>query len=104
LQAINDAARFDLAGVPLRRLCLSWVVRPTDRNFMNKVHAITGLSGRIDRVKSFIRDLSARAEFCLVLLIGFGPLIIVFQPPTALQSKHLELTTSGALGFPLLSW
>jgi uncharacterized protein len=69
---------------------------------MNKVHAITGLSGRIDRVKSFIRDLSARAEFCLVLLIGFGPLIIVFQLPTALQSKHLELTTSGALGFPLV--
>ena len=69
---------------------------------MNKVHAITDLSGRIDRGKSFIRDLSARAEFCLVLLIGFGPLIIVFQLPTALQSKHLELTTSGTLGFPLV--
>ena len=68
---------------------------------MNKV-AITGLSGRIERVKSFIRGLSGRAEFCLVLLIGFGPLILIFQLPTALQSKHLELTTGGTLVFPLV--
>ena len=54
------------------------------------------------RIKSFIRNLSARAEFCLILLIGFGPLIIVFQLPTAIQSKHLELTTGGTLAFPLV--
>ena len=60
------------------------------------------LSGHIDRMKSFIRDLSARAEFCLILLIGFVPLILIFQLPTALQSKHLELTTGGVLGFPLV--
>jgi hypothetical protein len=68
---------------------------------MNKF-TITGLSGRIERVKSFIRGLSARAEFCLVLLIGFGPLIIVFQLPTAFQYKHVELTTGGTLAFPLV--
>ena len=69
---------------------------------MNEVHAITGLSGHLDRIKSFIRNLSARAEFCLILLIGFGPLFIIFQLPTVLQSKHLELTTGGALAFPLV--
>jgi len=53
-------------------------------------------------MKSFIRNLSARGEFCLILLIGFGPLILIFQLPTALQSKHLELTTGGVLLFPLV--
>jgi len=53
-------------------------------------------------MKSFIRNLSARGEFCLILLIGFGPLILIFQLPTALQSKHLELTTGGTLVFPLV--
>ena len=58
-------------------------VRPTNTEPMNEVHAITGLSGHLDRIKSFIRNLSVRAEFCLILLIGFGPLFIIFQLPTA---------------------
>ncbi len=69
---------------------------------MNEVHAMTGMSDRFNRLRSIIRNLPAPAEFCLILFVGFGPLIFIFQLPTVLQSKHLELTTGGALAFPLV--
>src|SRR6266446_5971041 len=69
---------------------------------MNGAPAMIGRSDRFNRLRSIIRNLPAPAEFCLILFVGFAPLIIIFQLPTAFQSKHLELSTGGALAFPLV--
>jgi membrane protease YdiL (CAAX protease family) len=76
--------------------------RPTIIKRMNEAPAMIGRSDRLNRLRSIIRNLPAPAEFCLILFVGFAPLIIIFQFPTAFQSKHLELTTGGALAFPLV--
>jgi membrane protease YdiL (CAAX protease family) len=52
-------------------------------------------------VKSFVRSLSLRAEFCLVLLIGFGP-FITMQLWTASQRKPLHMTNAGLVAFPII--
>ena len=75
---------------------------PTIIKRMNEATAMIGRSDRLNRLRSIIRNLPAPAEFCLILFVGFAPLIIIFQLPTAFQSKHLELTTGGTLAFPLV--
>src|SRR5438105_1233092 len=69
---------------------------------MNEVHAMTGISDRFNRLRSIIRNLPAPAEFCLILFVGFGPLIFIFHLPTAIESRHFEITTGGVLAFPLV--
>ena len=68
---------------------------------MNDTHAMAGPSNCLTRLKSIIRELSAPAEFCLILLIGFGPLM-VFVLPNLLRPKPAVLNNAGALWFPLV--
>ncbi len=65
------------------------------------IQATTGLSNCFSRLKSLIRALSAPAEFCLILLVGFGPLI-VFQLPNFLRPRPVVISNAGVLGFPLV--
>jgi len=50
-----------------------------DIQICNEVRALPGLLGDLNHIQSFIRRLSAPAEFCLVLSVGFGPFILA-QP------------------------
>ncbi len=67
----------------------------------NEPHARAGPSNCLTRLKSFIRELSAPAEFCLILLVGFGPLI-VFQLPNLLRPRPVVVNNAGVLWFPLV--
>jgi membrane protease YdiL (CAAX protease family) len=67
----------------------------------NETHATAGPPNCYTRLKSFIRELSAPAEFCLILLVGFGPLM-VFMLPNLLRPKSAVLSNAGTLGFPLI--
>jgi uncharacterized protein len=69
--------------------------------FMNETHAMAVPPNRLTRLKSIVRELSAPAEFCLILLVGFGPLM-VFMLPNLLRPKPAVLNNAGALGFPLV--
>jgi membrane protease YdiL (CAAX protease family) len=62
---------------------------------------MAGPSNGLSRLKSIIRELSAPAEFCLILLVGFGPLI-VFQPPKFFRSGPVVVSNAGVLWFPLV--
>ncbi len=68
---------------------------------MNQTHAMAGLPNCLARLKSIIRDFSAPAEFCLILLVGFGPLV-VFMLPNLLRPKPAVLNNAGVLVFPLV--
>ncbi len=52
-------------------------------------------------MKAFVRSLSLRAEFCLVLLVGFGP-FIAMQLWNASQRKPLHVTDAGLVAFPII--
>jgi len=81
--------------------CLSRDVRATDTELMNETHAMAGPPKCLTRLKSIIRELSASAEFCLILLVGFGPLM-VFVLPNLQRPKPVVVTNAGALWFPLV--
>src|SRR5262245_41667481 len=49
---------------------------------------------------AFARNLSVRLEFCLVLLVGFGP-FIAMQFWNAVQRKPLHMTNAGLVAFPI---
>src|ERR1700758_1528039 len=67
----------------------------------NEPHALAGPPNCLTRLRSFIRELSAPAEFCLILLVGFGPLV-VFVLPNLLRVKPAVVNSAGTLGFPLV--
>jgi len=67
----------------------------------NEPHALTGPPNCLARLRSFIRELSVPAEFCIVLLVGFGPLV-VFMLPNLLRVKPAVINNTGTLGFPLI--
>src|SRR5689334_11977578 len=68
---------------------------------MNETQAMAGPRNGLPWLKSFIRELSAPAEFCLILLIGFGPLV-VFMLPNLLRTKPAVINNAGTLWFPLI--
>jgi membrane protease YdiL (CAAX protease family) len=49
---------------------------------------------------AFVRNLSVRLEFFLVLLVGFGP-FIAMQLWNALRRKPLHMTNAGLVAFPI---
>jgi membrane protease YdiL (CAAX protease family) len=67
----------------------------------NETQAMSGPRNRLPWLKSIIRELSAPAEFCLILLVGFGPLI-VFQLPNLLRPRPAVINNAGTLWFPLI--
>jgi membrane protease YdiL (CAAX protease family) len=67
---------------------------------MNETQAMAGPSNGLSRLKSMIRELPPPAEFCLILLVGFGPLM-VFQLPNFFR-KPVILNNAGVLWFPLV--
>jgi len=69
--------------------------------FMNETRAVASLSSCLTRLKSIIRELSAPKEFCLILLVGFGPWI-VFLLPNIMRPKPVVLNSAGVLWFPLV--
>ena len=52
-------------------------------------------------MKSFIRNLSARSEFCLVLPVGFGP-FVAMQLWNVIQSKPLHITNGGLVAVTIV--
>jgi membrane protease YdiL (CAAX protease family) len=68
---------------------------------MSETHAIARPLNCLTRLKSIIRGLSALAEFCLILLVGFGPLM-VFVLPNLLRPKPVVVNNAGVLWFPLV--
>jgi membrane protease YdiL (CAAX protease family) len=68
---------------------------------MNETRAVAGLSRCLTRLRSIIRELSAPKEFCLILLVGFGPLM-VFLLPNIMRPKPVVLNSAGVLWFPLV--
>jgi membrane protease YdiL (CAAX protease family) len=52
-------------------------------------------------MNTLVRNLSVRAEFCLVLLVGFGP-FIAMQLWNAAQRKPLHMTNAGLVVFPII--
>jgi uncharacterized protein len=52
-------------------------------------------------MKSFIRNLSAPAEFCLILFVGFGP-FIALQLWNCVQSKRVAISNGGVVAFPIV--
>ena len=68
---------------------------------MNETQATADSPKCLTRLKSIIRELSAPAEFCLVLLVGFGPLIF-FQIPNLLRPGPVVVNNAGVLWFPLV--
>src|SRR5208283_3775545 len=68
---------------------------------MNGTHAVAGPLNCPTRLKAIIRELSAPAEFCLILLVGFGPLM-VFVLPNLPRSKPIVVSNAGVLCFPLV--
>jgi membrane protease YdiL (CAAX protease family) len=68
---------------------------------MNETHAMASPSNYLTRLKSFIRELSASVEFCLILLVGFGPLM-AFVLPNLPRPKPVVVTNAGVLWFPLV--
>jgi uncharacterized protein len=68
---------------------------------MSETQATAGPPNCLTRLKSIIRDLSAPAEFCLILLVGFGPLVI-FQFPNLFRSRPVVINNAGVLWFPLV--
>src|SRR5437660_9716771 len=67
----------------------------------NEPRALAGPPNCLTRLRSFIRELSAPAEFCLILLVGFGPLV-VFMLPNLLRVQPAVINNAGTLGFPLV--
>ncbi len=67
----------------------------------NETQSIPGPPSGLARLKSIIRELSAPAEFCLVLLVGFGPLA-VFLLPNIIRPKPVVVNRAGVLWFPLV--
>ena len=49
---------------------------------------------------AFVRNLSVRLEFCLVLLVGFGP-FVAMQLWNAVQRKPLHMTNAGLVAFSI---
>ncbi len=68
---------------------------------MKETHALGGPPNCLIGLKSVICDLSAPAEFCLILLVGFGPLV-VFMLPNLQRAKPAVLNNAGVFGFPLV--
>ena len=68
---------------------------------MNETHAMAGPPNCLARLKSIIRELSAPAEFFLILLVGFGPLM-AFVLPNLLRPKPVVVNNAGVLWFPLV--
>ena len=68
---------------------------------MNNLGVMSGSSGCFQRLRLIARSLSATAEFFLILAIGFGPLI-AFELWGVLRAERLELSTAGAVAFPLV--
>jgi len=68
---------------------------------MSETHALAGPPNCLTRLRSFIRELSAPAEFCLILLVGFGPLV-VFMLPNLLRVKPAVVNNAGTFGFPFV--
>ena len=68
---------------------------------MNGTQSIPGPPNGLARLKLIIRELSAPAEFCLVLLVGFGPLMI-FVLPNIVRPKPVVVNSAGVLWFPLV--
>src|SRR4051812_22040480 len=63
---------------------------------MNEAPAMIGRSDRFNRLRSIIRNLPAPAEFCLILFVGFAPLIssssfrLPFKTPKAFGVISLD--------------
>ena len=68
---------------------------------MDNLDAMSGLSGCFQRLRLIARSLPATSEFFLILAIGFGPLI-AFELWGALRVERLELSTVGAVAFPMI--
>jgi membrane protease YdiL (CAAX protease family) len=68
---------------------------------MNETCAVAGPSNCLTRLKSIIRELSAPKEFCLILLVGFGPWM-VFLLPNIMRPKPVVANNAGVLWFPLV--
>jgi membrane protease YdiL (CAAX protease family) len=74
-----------------------------DTNPTNEIHAMPGLLGALNRIQSFIRHLSAPAEFCLILFVGFGPFIFAqLWALTNLPPAPMELRNSGLVEWLIL--
>ena len=68
---------------------------------LNETQAAADPPNCLTRLESIIREFSVPAEFCLVLLVGFGPLI-VFLLPNLLRSRPVVVNNAGVLWFPLV--
>jgi len=75
--------------------------RAMNPKLMNETRALADPPNCLTRLRSFIRELSAPTEFCLILLVGFGPLV-VFMLPNLLRPKPVVVNNAGVLWFPLV--
>jgi membrane protease YdiL (CAAX protease family) len=83
----------------LAQQCASLAVH--EPQLMNETQAMAGPPRYLTRLNSIIRGLSAPAEFFLILLVGFGPLM-VFVLPNLARPKPVVINNVGVLWFPLL--
>ncbi len=68
---------------------------------MNEFSTTSSLPGAFNRLRSIIQNLSAPAEFGLVLLVGFGPLI-AFQLSNFVHSERVDINNAGVVAFLMI--